>query len=1115
MSNTTLLKVNLSKYTKPDEGYDIKPVNPDVPDTSDKDVNTGDHGFFTVSDTSNSDTLTYQNVQTISIVAFISFALILLFGLLLPKVVRKVRSQDSERYDLKRSHVSRLSFFSTIFASLSLLVGLVSSVVAYTKYDDLPFNVSDTLTASAEIINTDTPVYIKDTISLPKSDDGIELYLYAKEGSKNKLVSTTNDTITIDTVSGTGALSATSFGFSFVDPSKDASKFQPIEAYDAHSKVLSLSSEETSTPQTIDIWYGIKAKDAKEGSYQISIQYEAIKEYNVVSLQEMTPQICSELRTGTLDYTFINELDDQEYMVSKLADGNCWTKPVPSAPVDPDEPVNPEDPTPPVETVCPTGWHEAIISTETNIIDNNDALDIFYGNSTDTTVTERIADLKESGCVADYTETNITFDSNGGPDDVVMPEEPDPINSIDFKTTYTLPSPDFPDDILPNHFKGWSLDPDADSDGDSIIQPGTTVVLTSPDVIFYAIWDEKTPKAILDEDGLLNFVYDFYTIEDVIASRNDPNGYWAKYEAAHAPIIADDEEICSGGTDNICVYLVPENISIDQIPKKIPWTSREALVINPYIKKANFEESFKDFEPVSTSGWFYYLSSLTEVTGLENLNTSKTAEMSEMFSHATALTSLTLPAGFSQSVIGSTHIHTGMYEMFYYASSLEHINYRDENGNIIPDTLPDGFGQNTKNMNAMFSGAGSLVSLTLPVDFGSQAESMAYMFRQVYSLEHINYRDENGNIIPDTLPDGFGQKANGMFNMFDHTSLASITLPSGFGKNIIKTGTETAYDCDQQSVGNLGGLFEGTRSLEHINYRDENGNIIPDTLPDGFGQNVACMSKMFTGTALVSLSLPSGFGNQAISTTSMFEGTHSLEHINYRDENGNIIPDTLPDGFGQNTIYFYRMFYYVSSLASITLPSGFGQLSTEARNMKEMFYRAENLENIYVPRGTDWSILNIENSDNMFLYASKLPNYNTCSPRDITCAYEGEKDGVRGYFTDIAEKPTNASEPTEPDSSNSTSSVTPSYSPSYTPSIVEPVAEPDTTTTTPSTVPTTNNPQEGNTEPQGVIRREQVDRTDYALIIVVATSITLVFLGALTIYFIEKRDRDEENIDKY
>ena len=62
MPNITELKVILSEYVNPDDGQpvnpddrEIRPVNPDIPNTG-KDTHTGDHGFFTVSDVSDSDT---------------------------------------------------------------------------------------------------------------------------------------------------------------------------------------------------------------------------------------------------------------------------------------------------------------------------------------------------------------------------------------------------------------------------------------------------------------------------------------------------------------------------------------------------------------------------------------------------------------------------------------------------------------------------------------------------------------------------------------------------------------------------------------------------------------------------------------------------------------------------------------------------------------------------------------------------------------------------------------------------------------------------------------------------------------------------------------------------
>ena len=111
-----------------------------------------------------------------------------------------------------------------------------------------------------------------------------------------------------------------------------------------------------------------------------------------------------------------------------------------------------------------------------------------------------------------------------------------------------------------------------------------------------------TAKAILGENGNLNFLYDseIYTPGESYGDNLDETGI-------------------------IEIYDVPTNSSSDNIPE---WASNENIV------SANFDQSFYDFKPTSTSYWFYnntYLGSITQAT---NLDTSRVTNMSSMFEGA-------------------------------------------------------------------------------------------------------------------------------------------------------------------------------------------------------------------------------------------------------------------------------------------------------------------------------------------------------------------------------------------------------------------------------------------------------------------------------------------------
>ena len=318
---------------------------------------------------------------------------------------------------------------------------------------------------------------------------------------------------------------------------------------------------------------------------------------------------------------------------------------------------------------------------------------------------------------------------------------------------------------------------------------------------------------------------------------------------------------------------------------------------------------------------------------------------------------------------------------------------------------------------------------------------------------------------------------------------------------------------DTSNVTEMGGMFNGAGAQSTA------WPIIG--VEDFDTSNVEDMASMFSWTGHAAPTPPSYSAktldlsrwnvNNVTAVAEMFNGVGGLNKIDLSNWfNGQTVNDLAIGGM-----------FYGSSVETINL-TGWGTLtnpkaSGEIVTKSGIFQNASNLRNIYVTNG--WSIPRVSTpynnpdlNDNTFKDATSLPGYDATK---VSYEYARIDTGDGGYFTDSCEyygtctqNSGNSINPA-PISGNS---VNPSYSPSYSPSIVEPT-EPtsEPTTSTPKTTPSTNNPQSGNTEPLGVTRREQVDRTDYALIIVVSTSIALVIIGALAIFFIEKRDKDDED----
>jgi len=109
---------------------------------------------------------------------------------------------------------------------------------------------------------------------------------------------------------------------------------------------------------------------------------------------------------------------------------------------------------------------------------------------------------------------------------------------------------------------------------------------------------------------------------------------------------------------------------------------------------ASFDASFANYKPTSTAYWFQRCSSLTTITGMENLKTGNVTSMECMFSYCSSLTSLDLSNFNTVSV-------TTMSEMFYGCSGLTSLDVSSFNT------------ANVTNMSLMFYNCSGLTSLDL------------------------------------------------------------------------------------------------------------------------------------------------------------------------------------------------------------------------------------------------------------------------------------------------------------------------------------------------------------------------------------------------------------------
>ncbi len=1045
MANTnTLLMVQLSQNAE---------AGPAVPDADGggkgASPGAGNQGFHTVE--AGAEEASHA-VSSAVPVAFFGLAFFILAFIILA-IVKKHRNSYSS--DNSSTKLTKLQVLSATAASVFLAVVFNSAIFSTPYFGPVDTTASKDLTIDADILGTDNIAYVKDTITVPASEYGYELYVSTDETDENRLIAVGSEGI-INPISAVGTLEDNTYGFSFEDPTLSTTQFYPVQSKSGRESVLTISPEQTEAP--IDIWYAVRSKESPEDTYRVNIEYEAIGRQDL-ALEDMTAEICASLEEGILDYEFTNSLGETQY-VSKLADGNCWTKPVPESPVDP------ENPDEPIASSCPTNWHDA------NRSSNYDELEFLYPDSTN----QQINSLKESGCIADFNTATVTFDSNGVdatnmPDNINIPNETIQIND-NYEYVFDMPEAPESSNILNGTrqaFIGWSITPEISSRTTYhkvLYQPGEHFRGSSPNTKVYAIWQKPS---------IINFS------SEIDGASNMP-------ESIEAYINLSNKTITITMPDEIPMHAKYDFIKWTGCASGLPGSTNTYIVegtgscydgnhideygAKSFTAKARWEEKIAK-ALLDSSGTLtfvydrYTLNSASSTLDIPEENQTRYAEDND---GATIIQAWRVPTGiittvylgwtgpygneniskvkFDKSFVDFQPISTNWWFYKLVLTDIVNFQYLDtsevaqmkgmfHSTDLETLDLPDGFGQSAEDMESMFAGS-KLKEVTLPEGFGINAQNLKWLFSATTPLEHINSRDKNGTTTRDSLPAGFGGEALNMYGAFNSPRLNSFTLPDGFG----------------QKATNMYALFSSAQSITSI------------TLPAGFGQNAENIGHIFWNTSY-------------------------LEHINSRDENGIITYDSLPAGFGQNATAMDEVFHGAKVITSITLPTNFGQIAT---NISGMFSGAWKLERIYVQDESDL-FNNATSSSDMFtgdrlLQGEDGITYSADNANDVTNAHVGYKDGVPGYFTRVCMKDNSC--PAEPGQSNNS----------------EPTQDPGTQQNSPSN----QTPSPETPSPLGVT----ATKIDNSTAILFATAMGCLLSGTtMLILIIEKVKRDYREEEEF
>ena len=187
------------------------------------------------------------------------------------------------------------------------------------------------------------------------------------------------------------------------------------------------------------------------------------------------------------------------------------------------------------------------------------------------------------------------------------------------------------------------------------------------------------------------------------------------------------------------------------------------------INKVVFDASFANAKPTSCYAWFSQCSNLTEIEGIENLNTQNVTDMRDMFTCCYALTSLDVSIFNTQNV-------KNMNGMFCDCSNLTSLDLTNFNTAKVT------------NMGNMFLGCSNLTSLDLTNFNTAKVTDMHYMFKGCSALTSLDLTNFNTAEVRDM---------NRMFYMLDKssTALTTIYVSDNFVTTNVQNGENMFKNC--------------------------------------------------------------------------------------------------------------------------------------------------------------------------------------------------------------------------------------------------------------------------------------------------------------------------------
>ena len=317
------------------------------------------------------------------------------------------------------------------------------------------------------------------------------------------------------------------------------------------------------------------------------------------------------------------------------------------------------------------------------------------------------------------------------------------------------------------------------------------------------------------------------------------------------------------------------------------------------IKTVVFDASFAIARPTTCNTWFSGCKNLTDIKGIENLNTEKVTSMIYMFDGCTKLESLDL-TNFNTAVVKS------MTYMFYNCSTLTSLNLSNFNTAKVTD------------MSSMFEGCTKLASLDLSNFNTEKVMYMSNMFYNCSALTSLDLRKFNT------------AKVTEMSNMFYNCSaLTTIFASDKFVTDLVTKSTDMFSGC-KNLIGAIGYDETNTNNKDYANLVD--GYFSPE---GGFHAYAEFDGGTGTLTFRRGVSMPTG-------AYELNEGRSNPKWYDKREKINKVVFDASFASARPTSCY-----YWFTGCSNLTTIEGIEYLNTEkVTDMICMFFHCSSLTSL-------------------------------------------------------------------------------------------------------------------------------------------------------------------------